>query len=125
MDLTYWEKQLVLYTKMHFGKINYKHHLKYFTAKNHQVSDSDVSLVNMFSMVSSTYKKLVMVNHSEFDIQNFILDVFKNAAHSGNHGRADMWDVMETMLSEIQNSQPKALGLDLGVLDNEFAKTLS
>ena len=79
MEITYWKKQLILYTKNHYGKINYERDLKYFVAEYYTLDVEYVDYFNVFSMVMSIYRQLFLNDKMDYNLENFVSAMFADA----------------------------------------------
>ena len=59
-ELTYWQKQLILYTKGHYGPVNWAfHELKYFAAEFFELDVKHVRQRNVNTMIEVTIETLL------------------------------------------------------------------
>ncbi|PDZ55741.1 hypothetical protein CON15_19565 [Bacillus cereus] len=117
MEIDYWEKQLILYTKGHFKRINYKKDIKHFAANLYGLNLEQVSTDNVLHMVLDIYENLCLNDYIEFNFKNFISDLFKNAYFTDRGDKVDLSDILNQMLSQIQNTPVVRKGLNLGEVD--------
>jgi hypothetical protein len=102
MKLHDTEKQLILYTKGHFGKIDYEHDLKYFAADLYGLFPEYVEWYSVFNMVVKLYQKLVDEGFIDFKLINFLSETFRRAYREDNTDKVDWMIVIRQMLAEIQ-----------------------
>jgi hypothetical protein len=120
MELNYWEKQLILYTKGHFGRTNYDKDLKRFPAELYGLSLEHTDNYNVLGMVIRLYQKLVDSGHIRFTLEKFIADIFKRASFERHKSEVAYQDVLRQMLAEFQGLQVRddeKVLLDLGSAD--------
>lgn len=115
MELHYWEKQLILYTKAHFGRVNYEKDLKRFPAELYGLSLEYTDNYNVLGMVVRLYETLVKMGHINFSLETFISNIFKRAFFDRSKHEVMYDDVVKQILSEFQN---------LAVLDNSGNRIL-
>lgn len=126
MELHKIEKQLILYTKCHFKRVNYEQDLKYFAAELYGLYPEQVELRSISHMVVELYQKLVDHGLITFNLRNFLSDTFRRAFREENKREVD-WNILNReMLSEIQGMQVQDTILegqlgnaDLSLLPNE------
>lgn len=117
MELHYWEKQLILATKGHFGSFN-KEILKEFPARYYGFSVKQVSESNILHMVTELFKNLVAEGHIRFDLGEFLSETFRKKGDSD--GKISVEDIYVKMLSEISAIKVLSTNLDLGEPDKEL-----
>jgi hypothetical protein len=99
------EKQLILYTKCHFKRVDYKNDLKYFAAELYGLSPEQVELCSISHMVVDLYQKLADNGLITFNLKNFLSDTFRRAFREENK-REINWNILNReMLAEIQGMQ--------------------
>ncbi|WP_437261216.1 hypothetical protein [Bacillus thuringiensis] len=117
MEFDYWEKQLILYTKGHFKCINYEKDIKHFAANLYGLKLEQVSTDNVLHMVLDIYEKLCLNDYIKFNFKNFISDLFKKSYFTDKGGKVDLSDILNQVLSQIQNIPVVRSGLNLGEAD--------
>lgn len=121
MELHYWEKQLILYTKGHYVKnIDYNKDLRHFTANIYGLYFDQVKDYMVQGMVVDLYEKLVnngLITHS---IETFIADIFKRSFYDRGSYEVNRYDIIYYMLGEIQGISVLNVGLDLGTTDDDL-----
>lgn len=122
MELTFWQKQLILYTKGQYGKIDYDRHLKYFAGLHFEIHIDHITEHHIFKLVSKTYHDLQKRQLVTFNFERFMCDVFRNAKFDGRED-VQLKDVIIRLLSEI--SSCNNLGsLELGEKVDSLEKVL-
>ncbi|WP_137743334.1 hypothetical protein [Robertmurraya siralis] len=101
MELHYWEKQLILYTKNHFERIDYDKDLKYFPAELYGLHPEQVELYNMLGMVVRLYQKLIDNGHIPFTLERFISENFRRAFRENNKHEISHKHILRQILAEI------------------------
>ncbi|MFE8094443.1 hypothetical protein [Bacillus toyonensis] len=124
MELHYWEKQLILYTKGHFKRIDYKKDLKLFTAKLYGLGLEDVGMQNVLHMVLDVYETLCENGYINFKLKTFIATLLKKSAFKSESNKIDAYDVLQELLAEIQGISVLRNGLDLGKADRELLEKI-
>ena len=128
MKLYHYEKQLILYTKNHFKRIDYDRDLKYFAAEHYGLSLESTDDYNVLHMVIDLYQKLIDNDYKGFKIERFISDSFRRSRRERDSNEVSYDDILRQMLSEIQCMQVRGysdkedleLGeADLSILHNE------
>jgi hypothetical protein len=123
MELNYWEKQLILYTKGHFGRTDYDKDLKRFPAELYGLSLEHTDNYNVLGMVVRLYQKLVDTGHIHFTLEKFIADIFKRASFERSKNEVAYQDVLRQMLAEFQGLQVRDddnVLLDLETADEDL-----
>ncbi|WP_257142918.1 MULTISPECIES: hypothetical protein [Bacillus cereus group] len=120
MELHYWEKQLILYTKGHFKRIDYKKDLKLFTAKLYALGLEDVGSKNILHMVLDIYETLCENGYINFNFKTFIFNLLRESSFKSDSHSIDDNDILHKLLAEIQNIPVLSKGLDLGEPDSEL-----
>ena len=115
MDLHYAEKQLILYTKGHFKRIDYYNDLKYFAANLYGLSVEQVDEYNILHMVIDLYEDLVDTRYIKFRLKHFLSDVFKRGFNDTGKNEIKWDNVIRHILAEIQGIGVD--GLELGKAD--------
>lgn len=124
MELHYWEKQLILYTKGHFKRIDYKKDLKLFTAKLYGLGLEDVGMQNVLHMVLDVYETLCENGYINFKLKTFIATLLKKSAFKSESNKIDAYDILQELLAEIQGISVLRNGLDLGKADRELLEKI-
>lgn len=124
MELHYWEKQLILYTKGHFKRIDYKKDLKLFTAKLYGLGLEDVGMQNVLHMVLDVYETLCENGYINFKLKTFIATLLKKTAFKSESNKIDAYDILHELLAEIQGIPVLSNGLDLGEADRELLEKI-
>lgn len=127
LTLDYWEKQLILYAKGHYPRINYVADLKYFPANCYGIPLHLVDTHNESSMVIDLHEELCKAGLIHFKLRDFLDGVLRRARQAA---AGDIeWDgVIAELLSEIQaipvrNNQDELL-IDLGLPDKKLFSTI-
>jgi hypothetical protein len=120
MDLHYWEKQLILYTKCHYGRIDYENDLKRFAAELYYQSLEHVEQYSVLHMVVNLYQRLVDNEKLPFKLERFISDVFRRSWRERDSREVSYDDVIRQLLAEIQGMEVLGRGLDLGSPDEKM-----
>ncbi|AFV21553.1 MULTISPECIES: hypothetical protein [Bacillus] len=124
MELHYWEKQLILYTKGHFKRIDYKKDIKLFTAKLYGLGLEDVGMQNILHMVLDIYEALCENGYINFKLKTFIATLLKKSAFKSESNKIDAYDILQELLAEIQGISVLRNGLDLGKADRELLEEI-
>ncbi|KXY51058.1 hypothetical protein AT268_31640 [Bacillus cereus] len=124
MELHYWEKQLILYTKGHFKRIDYKKDIKLFTAKLYGLGLEDVGMQNVLHMVLDVYETLCENGCINFKLKTFIATLLKKSAFKGEPHKIDEDDILHELLAEIQGISVLNTGLDLGEANRELLEEI-
>jgi hypothetical protein len=114
MELHYWKKQLILYTKNHFGRIDYEKDLKRFATELYYLSLEHVEKYSVLHMVVDLYQKLVDNEKIPFNLERFISDIFRRSWRERDSREVSYDDVIRQLLAEIQGMEVLGKGLDLG-----------
>lgn len=101
MTLDYWEKQLVLYTKRKYLRVDYDEDLNTIVGNAYGFYAKDVDFHNTISFVSGVFEKLVEQKVIAFNLKTFITDTLKSASRFGGESKIDWHDVIKEMLVEI------------------------
>jgi hypothetical protein len=117
MNLHKIEKQLILYTKGHFNRINYEQDLKYFAAELYALSPERVELYSVSNMVMDVYQKLVDHGLIDFNLKNFLSDTFRRAFREEGKREVDWNIINRQILAQIQGMMVQGTGLELGDAD--------
>lgn len=117
-ELHYWEKQLILYTKGHFKRLNYTEDLKWFPAELYGLAIEQVSIENVFHMVVDVYETLGKCGFVRFELKEFLSALFRGSSS------VQLETVIRQLLSEIQGMSVANTGLELGEADKELAKRI-
>ena len=115
--LNYYEKQLILYTKNHFSRIDYERDLKYFASKLYALSLERTSADSINHMIVNLYQKLVDYGYLNFKLDSFITQVFRMAWWDSGKIEINIDLINEHLLSEIQIMRVRSLhvpDLELG-----------
>lgn len=116
MELNYWEKQIILYTKGHFGKIDRATSLTYFAAEHFGLYPSQVEQYSINYMVTNLYEKLIDGGYIGFDLYSFIHEAFKRQHFHAESTDSVKWgDMLNLMLSDIQGISVRGEGFDLNL----------
>lgn len=105
MELHEIEKQLILYTKGHFGKIDYEKDLKYFAAELYGLYPEQVEWYSIFNMTIKLYQKLIDAGLIDFKLINFLSETFRRAYREEYEDKIDWMTVIRQILGEIQGMQ--------------------
>ncbi|PKR82902.1 hypothetical protein [Heyndrickxia camelliae] len=120
MDLKYWEKQLILYTKGHYPRTDYEKDLVHFPSEFYGLSLEQTYQYNVLHMVTDVYQKLVANGHIQFKLDTFITDIFKRAWWDNGKKEVSYDHILKHMLSEIQNIVILNSGIELGGVDENL-----
>lgn len=120
MELHYWEKQLILYTKGHFKHIDYKKDLKLFSTKLYGLDLEDVEIHNVLHIILDLYQTLCKNGFIKFNFKMFISNLLRESTFKNGLHKFDEYDILYSMLAEIQSIPVLSKGLDLGEADNEL-----
>lgn len=123
MELHYWEKQLILYTKGHFDRVDYEKDLKHFPSELYGLGLERTDNYNVLGMVTRLYQNLVDAGHIKFTLEKFISDIFKRATWERNSGDVTHDDILHQLLAEFQCLTVFENGvrvIDLGTADEEL-----
>jgi hypothetical protein len=120
MELHYWKKQLILYTKNHFGRIDYEKDLKRFAAELYWLSLEHVEQYSVLHMVVDLYQRLVDDGHISFKLESFISDIFRRSFRERSSREVSYDDVLRQMLAEIQGIVVLGTNLNLGSPDEKM-----
>ncbi len=125
IGLYYWENQLILYTKGHYGHINYENDLRYFACKLYGLDLQHTDDYNVFGMVVRLYEKLVEIGLIRFSLEDFLTSAFRRSAieRSANDEIKHM-DIMRLMLAAIQNMKVLDTPLNLGNADRDYVNLI-
>lgn len=127
MELHYWEKQLILYTKYHYGRIDYNKDLKRFSAELYGLGVENTDNYNVLGMVVRLYQKLVDAGHIRFNLEKYISDIFKRASFERGKKEVSYNDIIHQMLAEFQglvvHEDEKEI-LELGEVDEMLKATI-
>ncbi|WP_026673282.1 hypothetical protein [Alkalihalobacterium bogoriense] len=110
-DLKRSEKQIILYAKCYFGKIDYDNDLKYFVADDLQTTGDKVHKDDIVQFIFNLYDKLVANGYIPFSVKKFVERTYQRKWVYENQIDIRKEDIMKNMLSEIQAM--KINGLDL------------
>jgi hypothetical protein len=125
MELNYWEKQLILYVKGHFKRVDYQRDLNHFPANLYGLELEQVEQYSVFSMVVGLYQTLVDDGHIKFTLEGFISDVFKRSLFEREKKNQISYnDIIRQMLGEIQNIKVLGENLELGSPDSKLLKKI-
>jgi hypothetical protein len=123
INLDYWEKQLVLYTKLHYPRRNYKADLKFFPSKCYGLTLEQVDMSSMIHMVSNLFDKLVESELIRFEMGDFLEETLKFALWD-NRKDITIWDILSGMLDDVSGigvfNDKKEKIIDLGFPDAEL-----
>lgn len=122
MNLHYWEKQLILYTKGHFGRTDYIKDLKYFPSELYGLSIERTDNYNVFGMVVRLYQKLVDHKYIPFTLERFIGDTFRRTYRENGKNEVSYDDVLRQMLAEIQGIAVMENGVRILELGKPYEK---
>jgi hypothetical protein len=125
MELNYWEKQLILYVKGHFKRVDYHRDLNHFPANLYGLELEQEEQYSVFGMVVGLYQTLVDDGHIKFTLEVFISDVFKRSLFEREKkNQVSYNDIIRQMLGEIQNIKVLGVNLDLGKPDETLFKKI-
>ena len=109
--LTNIEKQLILYTKHHFKRIDYDNDLKYFAVELYGLYPEQVEKYSILNMVVDVYQKLIDLEYIELKLNKFIDIIFQGAWM--RDGKISKDDLIKRMLGVIQETATGDLLKDL------------
>lgn len=115
LELYEIEKQLILYTKCHFKRIDYKNDLKNFAAELYGLSPEQVELYSISNMVTDLYQKLANNGLITFNLKKFLSDTFRRAFREENKREIDWNIINREMLVEIQGMRIQGTILEDGL----------
>lgn len=122
-EITYWEKQLILYTKGHFGKVIYTDNiLKLFAAKLYDLDIERVDPYNVNHMIMYLFETLVEKHYIKMPYLELFHRLFKQA-NKNQRKEINGEDIRIVMLNHMQGILSK--GLDLGVADEDLKKDIA
>lgn len=124
VEIHYWEKQLILYTKGHFKRIDYKKDIKLFPAKLYGLGVDQVDMKNVLHMVVDIYDTLCKNKYIDFNLKTFIHSLLRESAFKGTSHKTNVDDILNMLLAEIQNIPVVSKGLDLGKADGELLEKI-
>lgn len=104
MKLTFLQKQLILYTRGHYGEVDYDSHLKYFAGFYFQIQPDHITKHHVFKFVSETYHDLQKQELVTFRFDNFMDEILKSARFEGKD-TVQLNDIMIRMLIEISECE--------------------
>ena len=124
MELSYWEKQLILYTKGHYARVDYEKDLKEFPAKAYLLGVEHTDQSNVFNFVTRLYTTLYENGHIPFTLEGFLTNIFKRVRFDKDNNSVDRMTIMKQMLADIQGM--RVLGrIELGEPDEELRKKIN
>jgi hypothetical protein len=125
MELNYWEKQLILYVKGHFKRVDYDKDLNHFPANLYGLELEQVEQYSVFGMVVGVYQSLVDDGRIKFTLETFISDVFKRSLFEREKkNQINYDDILRQMLGEIQSIKVLGENLELGSPDTNLFKKI-
>jgi len=116
--LSYYEKQLILYTKGHFKKNYIFNDIKFFVSKEYDLNINQVSWNSIYYFIVNIYFKLIEHDCIQKPIQKFVLSLFNSPTDL-----IDYYSIIEKMITEISFTNTKTL--NLGNIDIELYSLLS
>lgn len=128
MELHNTEKQLILYTKNHFGRIDYEEDLKYFAARLYGLGPEQVGTYLIRSMVIELYQKLIGGGYLSFQLKTFMNDLFKRSWREKGRHEIDHSLLLRELLGDIQGMKVKDIELgeaDKSILQNSMKYLLN
>jgi hypothetical protein len=125
-ELSYWEKQLIKYTKGHYGRIDYNKDLKHFPSAAYWIGLDQVEKYHILGMVVRIHEKLVKRGDLTFKLESFIDNVYRRSRmERSDYDNVNREDIMRQLLAEIQNMAVQGRGLDLGEVDGDIFSLIS
>lgn len=126
--ITYYEKQLILYTKGHFGPVNYDNDvLKLFAAKLYDLEINRVDPYNINHMVIYLYEALVEQGFIVKPLIN-LFDMFFKEANKDQRKAVLAQDITITLLKLMQGIKVKddndSFLIELGTADKNLKKEI-
>src|SRR5690606_28708744 len=128
MELHYWEKQLILYTKGHYNRIDYNKDLKQFPSAYYELPLEHTNDYNTLGMVTRLYQKLIDNGRITFTLETFIDGIFKRANFNHGESSVNRDDILRHMLGNIQGMKVKDQDKEyivLGDIDNKLDKEIN
>lgn len=124
VELTHMEKQLILYTKGHFKRIDYGQDLKYFASKIYGLWPERIEKRTLFHMIVTLYQKLIDDGYIRFNLEDYLNRLFKRAwLHYNDEDKISFDNVLDAMLAEIQGTSVRGMRLgdvDLSIIKEEL-----
>lgn len=124
MELAYVEKQIVLYSKGHFGSRSKEKasDLLSFASKHYNIPEEYIETSNILNMVSRLYLKLSNHGFLNADFLNMIGECFKKSKARGERCITH-FDIIDFMLSEISMIDVTMKGaFDIGEPNHKLLK---
>lgn len=109
-ELSYIEKQTILYTKLHFKITDMIEDLKVLTGHQFSLDVEHVELRNMYNFILDLYMKLQHMGYINTTMKQFLVEMFHLKGDTVN-----ITDVVRQLFREIQ--AVKVAGLNLGEAD--------
>ena len=128
MDLHNTEKQLILYAKNHFGRIDYGEDLKYFAARLYGLDPEQVEIYMIRNMVIELYQKLISGGYLSFQLKAFMNGLFKRSWREKGRHEIDHSLLLRELLGDIQGMKVKDIELgetDKSILQNSMKHLLN
>lgn len=117
IELHQIEKQLILYTKLHFKRIDYKNDLKYFAAELYGLNPERVELYSISNMVTDLYQKLADNGLITFNLKTFLSNTFRRSFREEDKNEINWNIINKEMLAEIGGMQIQGT-----ILEGELGK---
>lgn len=108
-ELTYYDKQAILYFKCHFKITSMMDDLKVFVGEQYALGLDQVEPYSIYNFVVKLYFKLVNRGYIAVSYEDFVLNLFGYEKSIGHVG------MIKKLRAEIQGTKTK--GLDLGEAD--------
>ena len=122
MELSYWEKQLVLQTKGHIGRPFDERVLIEITARHFGIPPEYVTPINVRHLLYPLFEKLVKDQHIRVTMMSLFEDIQSEALNRGGTILMSGDDVDKMVLAKIQNIRVLDTDLNLGEADADLVK---
>jgi Mg2+ and Co2+ transporter CorA len=125
-ELSYWEKQLIKYTKGHYDRIDYNKDLKHFPSAAYWIGLDQVEKYHTLGMIVRLHEKLVKRGDLTFKLESFIDNIYRRSRmERSDYENVNREDIMRQLLAEIQNMAVQGRGMDLGEADEKLFSVIS
>lgn len=122
MELSYWEKQLILQTKGHIGRPLDGRVLTEISARHFGIPPEYVTPINVRHLLYPLFEKLVQDQHIRVTMMSLFEDIQSEALNRGGTILMSGDDVDKAVLSKIQNIRVLHTNLNLGKADADLVK---
>lgn len=103
MELTYWEKQLILYSKLHFPRSGDLDDVKLMVAKEYGLPLKYVDNQTLSDFLFGLHEKLVENDFIRFDLENFIVVMFHMRSMLSHKDVVTIADVLFEIIDQIRS----------------------